>query len=324
MYRRFIEKIKEYDDIVLFRHERPDGDAVFSQLGLFTFIKDNFPGKRVRMAGNDEYERLDKRLYSQKVSDSFIKGSLSIVLDTANSARIDDGRALNASFIVKIDHHPDIEPFADLNIIDSKASACSEILADMFFSKDFRNFSMSRKTCEYLYCGIIADSINFSTANTTSRTLLLASKLAEKGELEIADLAVKILNDDIETYKKLTRLRNHLKIEDGFGFMILKKKDLGEIGFSSSMAKKQINEFGRISDLKIWALAVENEEGTYDCSVRSKKGYTINTFCQRLNGGGHPNAAAVKGLRLCDINELFSQLVDYSTKKPKNSKKPLK
>ena len=35
--------IRKYDRIAIFRHIMPDYDALGTQLGLYTFIKDNFP-----------------------------------------------------------------------------------------------------------------------------------------------------------------------------------------------------------------------------------------------------------------------------------------
>ena len=43
--RAILEKIKEYNRIIIFRHLRPDGDAVGSTKGLQALLKLNFPEK---------------------------------------------------------------------------------------------------------------------------------------------------------------------------------------------------------------------------------------------------------------------------------------
>ena len=48
---RILSAIKRYDRIAIFRHEKPDFDALGSQLGLATWIKDNFPNKEVHVLG---------------------------------------------------------------------------------------------------------------------------------------------------------------------------------------------------------------------------------------------------------------------------------
>ena len=68
-----------------------------------------------------------------------------------------------------------------------------------------------------------------------------------------------------------------------------------------------------IKELNIWAFAVENN-GKWDCSIRSKKPYIINKIASKYNGGGHPNAAAVKHLNASELNSLFKELIEISTK----------
>ena len=38
-----LNKIEEYDRIVVYRHVSPDFDALGSQLGLYHYLKHNFP-----------------------------------------------------------------------------------------------------------------------------------------------------------------------------------------------------------------------------------------------------------------------------------------
>ena len=72
MYKKLLDKIKEYKKITIFRHERPDGDAVFSAYALKEFITSNFKNKQVKLVGNDSYDILESAF---KVNDSFIKDS---------------------------------------------------------------------------------------------------------------------------------------------------------------------------------------------------------------------------------------------------------
>ena len=53
LYKQVLKQIKKYDNIVVLRHDVPDFDASGSQFGLVTWIKDNFPNKRVYAVGDD-------------------------------------------------------------------------------------------------------------------------------------------------------------------------------------------------------------------------------------------------------------------------------
>jgi len=310
MYNSILNKIKEYDSITIFRHQRPDGDCMFSALALHSFIRDNFKEKTVKIAGNDEYDIITKK---DRISDAYIRRSLAIVVDTATAERVDDNRFMEADFIIKIDHHPAVDDYGDINYVNSKAAATCEIMADMFRSKEFSSFVVSKKTCRYLYCGMITDTLNFKTTNTTYHTLDTASYLAKTGDLKISDLVEYVMNVDLDTFQKLSKIRSYFKVKEKFGYILLNKKQLDQIGIGAAEAKSHIDEIGNIDELKIWAFAVENN-GRYDCSVRSKRGYIINTICSKYHGGGHSNAAAVKQIEKSSLDHLFSELIELSTK----------
>lgn len=54
-----LNKIKEYDRILLFRHIRPDGDAVGSTKGLAAIIKATWPEKEVFHVNEDYAKYLE-------------------------------------------------------------------------------------------------------------------------------------------------------------------------------------------------------------------------------------------------------------------------
>ena len=321
MYKEFLELIKQYNCIAIFRHVRPDGDAMFSTLALYSFLKDNFKDKKIKVAGNDEYDIVNK---SDKISDSFIKRSLAIVLDTSNRGRVDDERFLSASYIVKIDHHPVRDNFGDLNIVDHESAATCEIIARIFLSREFKDYYVSEETCRCLYCGLITDTINFSTTNVTYRTLEIAYKLVKKGNLKVSDLVEYLMDKSIDTFKKVSKIRNYLEVKEKFGYICLDQNELNKLKISPVDAKNNIDEIGRISDLLVWAFAVQEEDCLYNVSVRSKRGYRINTICEKYGGGGHANACGVKGISKKQLNSLFKELIELSTKNPENIKKSLK
>jgi len=312
MYKKVLEKIIEYYNITIFRHERPDGDATFSCLALAQFIKDNFKDKKVKLAGNDTY---DVYPINQKVSDNFIKKSLALVCDTSTSNRVDDTRFKDAKFIIKFDHHMFSEEFGNINIVKTEGSACCEILGDMFLSKAFSKYNLSDKTCSFLYSGILTDSQNFTTNNTTVKTLEIASKLANKGNLKVYDLSHKVFDISKETFEAVSKIRNYVVFADKFAYIILKNNDLKKIKILGKDARNHIDELGNINSLNVWAFFTYNEKTKlYDGSLRSVKNYPINEFALRYNGGGHKNASGVNKLSLKRVESLIDELNKYANK----------
>ena len=175
IFQQILDKIKEYDTIIIHRHMRPDPDALGSQIGLRDIIRHNFPKKKVLATGFDE-PTLAWIAKMDQVTDQDYQGALVIVTDTANTPRIDDERYKKGGFLIKIDHHPNDEIYGDLSYVDTNASSASEIVTDFALSCDLL---LSTSAARVLYNGIVGDTGRFLYPATTSKTLKIASKLRE-------------------------------------------------------------------------------------------------------------------------------------------------
>ena len=311
-FKELTKKIEEYDTITIFRHQRPDCDALGSQFALLTWLKDNYPDKKVYALG---YEKTSQCEFpdSDILEDEVIQNSLAIVVDTATIERIDDKRCVKASYVIKIDHHPNVEAYGNLILVDDAAAAVCEILTLYFQSETEKE--VSRGTAEFLYRGLLTDTLSYSTSNTTARTLEAGAYLAEKG-IDIPQINRDLFDKSLKEYRFASMVRSRVQIMDGgrLGYVILQEKELIEWGFNMSEAKNNIDEFGKVKDFEIWALFCgKTEKGVscFDGSIRSKK-VVINTLCAQYNGGGHKNACGVKNLSeetmyqfLDDLNALI-------------------
>ena len=84
---QILEKIKEYDTIIIHRHMKPDPDALGSQVGLKALLTHHFPEKTIKAVGYNE-PTLTWMAEMDTVQDSDYHGALAIICDTANTARI--------------------------------------------------------------------------------------------------------------------------------------------------------------------------------------------------------------------------------------------
>lgn len=193
-----VDTIKKYDKIIIHRHLRPDPDALGSQVGLAELLRESFPEKEIRQVG-ETIEGLRFLAEMQEVEDVFYQGALVIVTDTANSPRISDQRYQLAEKLIKIDHHPNDDPYGDLVWVNTKASSCSEMIAE--FALMFpESLKMNVKAARLLYAGIVGDTGRFLYPSTTSRTLEIASILrnypfdASALNREIEQMPMKVAN----------------------------------------------------------------------------------------------------------------------------------
>lgn len=303
----FFNKIKEYDRIAIFRHDHPDYDAIGSQLGLVEFIKTNFKNKEVIYVGDDHITLSNKCFPKMmKVNDSwFNKPFLGIVVDLSNIDRIADTRFKKASYTIKIDHHPFVEKFADLEIINPNMVALGEFLASIFISK---NYKISKECASYLWKAIVGDSGRFLYQDTTEHTFYIAQKLVETG-INIKSLYNEMYDEkisDLEVRKFI--LQNYKITKNGVAYYILKDKDLKRFNLVPLQGKDNVNLFAHFEGINAWVSCTEDkEEGNWRISLRSKN-KAINDVASKYDGGGHDNASGCKLKKLSDFKNLIADL----------------
>ncbi|MHC5269431.1 DHH family phosphoesterase [Enterococcus sp. LJL98] len=302
---QILQAIKSYQTIIIHRHQRPDPDAIGSQVGLAEILRHRFPEKKIYQVGGP-VEGLEYLATMDTISDEVYEGALVIVTDTANAPRISDERYLLGEKLIKIDHHPNDEPYGDLVWVNTKASSCSEMIADFWqiFSDELQ---MTEEAARLLYAGIVGDTGRFLYPGTTAHTLQIAADLREY------DFDASLLNRQLEQISmKVARLsgyvyENIVVDENGAGKMILSQALLQSFGISDAETSAIVSLPGTIEDLLAWAIFVEQPEGYYRVRLRSK-GPIINTIAKAHHGGGHPLASGANAKDLDEVAEIYQAI----------------
>ena len=298
---QILEQIKKYDTIIIHRHMRADPDALGSQVGLKEILQYNFPEKKIKVVGYD-LPTLTWLAKMDQVEDQEFEGALAIICDTANTARIDDKRYLNAETIIKIDHHPNDEEYGDLVWVDTTSSSASELVAIL---AEETNLKLSDQAAYLLSAGIIGDTGRFLFPATSARTLRIASQLREYD----FDYAALTRHMDTISYK-IARLQgyiyDHLEVdENGAARVILTQETLKKYEVTDAETAAIVGAPGRIDTVSLWGIFVEQADGHYRVRLRSKF-VPINGVAKEHDGGGHPLASGANSYSL-EENELIYQ-----------------
>jgi phosphoesterase RecJ-like protein len=230
-------------------------------------------------------------------------------LDVNTSDRIAQDQVYkDAAYKICIDHHLYSENNEfDYVYVDNKASACCEILAEMFLKSKKK---MNKDVCKYLYAGLSFDSGNFYYPSTTPKTLNLGAKLMEIGDFNPYNEIHMIVG--MKSLKDL-EVANYLfsKIvvdEDGFAYYENSLEDLEKMKVTASGANEKISEFNKVEEIKIFLAASECEDHTFRCSLRSKN-ISIVEVAQKYGGGGHNLASGIKNISKEDLEKLKEDLL---------------
>ncbi|WP_240374618.1 DHH family phosphoesterase [Bacillus piscicola] len=309
MQRDIIEAIKKYETIYIYRHEKPDPDAIGSQTGLSALIAHNYPEKKVVLKGEEEPSLAfltDEAAVEQRADD--IHDSLVIVCDTANRERIDGDGWDQGDQLIKIDHHPEVDQYGTIMWVEPAASSTCEMIIDLgLIAQKEYGWKWTQHAARLLYAGIIGDTGRFQYPNTTPKTLRLAAEMLEY-QFDTTELFTLFY----ENSEALVRLKGKVLQEftltdNGVGIMYLTKDMLLEYGISVSESAALINAFSNIQGLKAWVFFVEEDNGGYRVRLRSK-GIVINEIAANHGGGGHTLAAGAKAGDLEETKEIISEL----------------
>lgn len=299
-----LKTIKEYQKIIIHRHQRPDPDAIGSQVGLAEILRNTYPEKEIYQVGGP-VEGLDYLAVMEEITDDVYRGALVIVTDTANTGRVSDGRYIMGEKVIKIDHHPNDEPYGELLWVNTSASSCSEMIADFCF--EFSELQMNQEAARLLYAGIVGDTGRFLYPATTAHTLNVAAELLAYG-FDASKLNRQIDQISVPVAKLSGYVYQNIEVDKkGAGKVILPQELLQEFGVVDSETSAVVALPGQINDVLAWGIFVQQPEGYYRVRLRSK-GPAINELAKQHYGGGHPLASGANARDLAEVDEIYAEL----------------
>lgn len=301
MLEKLLETVKDFDTICIYRHVNPDGDANGSQFGLKTYLENQFPEKTFYALGKENVKTFFPQCYHGDID--FSK-ALAIVCDTANRERIDGEGVFDCAKIIKIDHHPIVDNFGDINIVNEKACATCEVLGTLLMEN---NEKLTQECATYLYCGLLTDSQKFGIRSVTPNTFKLAGYLASFG-VDIPLVNERMFASDLNSFRYETYLRSHVEfIHDSIAYVIADRKDYEQFGLTFEKAKEKVFIMNSVEEFQMYCLFTQQSDGTYSGSLRSKNA-KINDIAANYHGGGHNLACGVRGLTRVSIQSLLNDL----------------
>jgi len=303
-YKKILKCIKKYDNIVIARHIGADPDALGSSIGLKEIIKYNYPNKNVYAVGNPagrfRYLGMMDRLPEN------IDNFLLIVTDTPDKKRVEGVDVDSFKYKIKIDHHPFIEEFCDIEWIDDTSSSASQMIIELALKC---NLKIPLEAAEKLYIGVVGDTERFLHNYTTTKTFDLVSNLIKKTNLDFTSLYSKMYLRSLSDIRFNGYLASNLVVtENKLAYIKLDDKILKEHKVDASTAGNLINNFYNIDEVLVVAFCSQDIANNYiKCSIRSR-GPVINEVASHFNGGGHALASGAKPKTFEEVDEMLKEL----------------
>lgn len=323
MFIKILEKIKEYDKIIIHRHVRPDGDCIGSQMGLKELIKHNFPNKKVLCTGDSIPLYLSYYGSIDEVKDEDYLNALVIVVDTATPVRICDSRYDKGEFLIKIDHHDDSFDFGDLIYVDPLSPACSSIMVDMYkaWHEYDNSITLNKEAATCFMLGIVTDTGRFRYRGTNKKVFENAGLLMDEN-IELDSLYTSTYIKDKEELKLQGYVCENFKTtSNGVAYIYFDKETLKKYNVTVDEAANCVNLLDSIRGSLIWVAFINQNKEDGEIRVRLRSRFvSINEVATHYRGGGHLQAAGATIYSIDEMDSLLSELdaliKEYKTNNP--------
>lgn len=290
---RLSELLDGKNTVALGGHIRPDGDCVGSCMGLYLYLKEQYPQIQTEVYLEyipDSYrfiqntEMVRHEIMPGKIYDLFI------CLDCGDAERLGFSAPLfnQAAQTCCIDHHVSNCSFADLNEIVPDASSTSELVYHMLDKE-----KISLACAEALYMGIAHDTGVFRYSCTKPETLEAAAELLRKGVNG---------NEIVEkTFYEKTYVQNQI-----LGMALLEsiqildrrciatwitKKNMAFFKASPADMDGIVNQLKQTKDMEVAIFLYETDTQLFKVSLRSREKVDVSRIAAYFGGGGHVRAA---------------------------------
>ena len=305
MFKKIYEEIKRYPTIVIARHIGVDPDAMASQMALKEAILETFPKKEVYAVGqgSTKFTYLGKLDKQEEVD---YDKTLLIVLDTPDKRRVDIDNLDMFKHKIKIDHHPFVEEFCDIEYIDEENSSASQIIAEFLYQTKIKK---TKSIMEKLFQGIISDTNRFMFSNSGYKTFELVGKMIKDFNLDLPSLYAPLYLRPLREIKLQGYIEQNMTVTDnGVAYIKITDEIINKFKVDASAAGNMINNFNYIEEVLVWLTISEDvKNDILKISIRSR-GPEINKIAEKYNGGGHKLASGARVKTMEEVEFLINDL----------------
>jgi phosphoesterase RecJ-like protein len=292
--------------VVITTHQKPDGDAMGSSLGLYNFLiqfghtvtvisPTNWADFLNWMPGTKnvlDYERLTEDANKAIATADWI---FCLDFNTLNrTRRMEETLGNAAAERILIDHHqqPQVDKFAYGESDINKSSTC-EMVYDFIIASGHED-KINIAVAECLYAGVMTDTGSFRFPATSGNVHTMVAKLKEKG-LDHGPVHEALYDNFLENRFRFIGnvLLNRMEVfyEYNTALIAIPQADLLKYNIKTGDTEGLVNYPLSIQGIKLAAIIIDRGEERKS-SFRSKGGFDVNTFARKyFNGGGHFNAA---------------------------------
>ncbi|MCF0122158.1 MAG: bifunctional oligoribonuclease/PAP phosphatase NrnA [Lachnospiraceae bacterium] len=288
-----VNYLKKVSTVAITGHVNPDGDCIGSCMGVWLYLRDNFPNILA-----DVYLQPVQEMFSyiegleqiHTECDTEKKYDLLILLDIGSKKRIGvPGPYLEtAAKTLCFDHHITNQEQYTWLYNDPEASSTSEVVWK-FLQED----KISRACAEALYTGIVHDTGVFQYSCTSPRTMRIAARLMEKG-IPFSEIVNESFYQKTYAQKQImgrTLMKSIMFLDGKCIVGVVRQREMKFYGLHPWDMNGIIDQLRNIIGVEVAIFLCETEFQIFKVSLRSKEKVDVSKIAMVFGGGGHKKAA---------------------------------
>jgi phosphoesterase RecJ-like protein len=295
--REVAEFLKTLERVAVTTHVGADGDAIGASAALVRLMR--YLGAAAIFCHVEEVPNYLRWLLPDEAFRELPAGHDLLVVDTSRADRTgvpvpEAGARLN------LDHHEDNPLYAEFNLVNPRAAASAEIVADLYAEL---GAPIDKETAEALYAGIRTDTGDFRFRNISPRAHEMVADLLRAGVVPA------------EVHERINR-RGSVEQLNIVGVSLANARRYGEVlvstvdnsdyertGATELDSKEAIDQLRSVEGVDVVAHLREVPEGTKG-SLRSET-VDVGEIARHFGGGGHRLAAGYtrRGMRPVEAKE---------------------
>jgi phosphoesterase RecJ-like protein len=277
------EFLKTLDRVAVTTHVGADGDAIGASAALVSLMRSL--GAAAVFCHAEEVPGYLRWLLPEEIFRELPEGHDLLVVDTSRADRAgvpvpEAGARLN------LDHHEDNPFYGEYNLVNPRAAASAEIVADLYIEL---GVPMEKEAAEAIYAGIRTDTGDFRFRNISPRAHELVADLLRAGVVPAE------VHERINRRGSLEQLRIvgvSLANAQRYGEVLISTVDNADYertGAGELDSKEAIDQLRSVAGIDVVAHLREVPEGTKG-SLRSER-FDVGEIARLFGGGGHKLAA---------------------------------
>ena len=278
------------DNILIFAHENPDGDAVGSTCALCKGLLSLGKTAAVWLSGTP---KSDIRYTEGILFDGSFTPDHIVSVDTAdNRIMCADvaGYSKETPVELCIDHHYSNTLYAENTYLDDSAAAAGEAVYDILREM---NVTITPDIAECIYVAVATDTGCFRYSNTTAKTFRTAADMLSYG-IDIGEINKIQFETKTRAYAEMEKLAlSEMELHfDGKCAIIALTHDMYVRSGALDSETQALSALPRqIEGVFVGVTMKEKEEGLFRISVRTNSPADASEIAAELGGGGHKMAA---------------------------------